>query len=168
MAYYDENGKITIDEVAANKDIKRLREAAKILKESQASIRNLQRQSGDMQGLTALAIQEKGTEMEKKLGQMITKLESTADYIQKVVANYRRKDEELKRLIQAQRIAAEAVKSTIKPSPVNVQDIGKSGGASIKETAEAARQTMDRDALKETATKAAQKVFESFGDFFKK
>ncbi len=36
MAYRDENGRITIDEQAAQKDIRRLREAANILKDSRA------------------------------------------------------------------------------------------------------------------------------------
>ena len=100
MAYHDENGKLTIDEAAANRDIKRLREAANILKDSRASIRSLRQQSTDMQGLAAQAIQEKSTEMEKKLTQMIDKLEDTADYIQKVVKRYQKIDEDLKKLIE--------------------------------------------------------------------
>lgn len=100
MAYHDENGRITIDEQAANRDIRRLREAAGVLKDSRAGIRNMRQQSSDMKGLAAGAIQEKSLEMESKLSQMIDKLEETADYIQKVVRRYQKIDEDLKKLIQ--------------------------------------------------------------------
>lgn len=176
MAYYDKNGRITIDEAAANQDIRRLREAAQILKESQASIRSLQRQGSEMQGLTAQAIQEKSMEMEKQLGRMITKLESTADYIQKVVANYRRQDEELKRLIQAQQIMTEAGK-TVKTGAGSVQNAGetrqelmsdevrKSWMADLEKQAEAAAKEA---AAKEEAQKAVKSALNGFGSIFKK
>lgn len=101
MAFHDEKGRITIDEQAAEQDIRRLREAADILKESREAIRSLRRQSGDMQGKAASAIQAKGQEMEKELAGMIERLEDSADFIRKTVEHYRRLDEELKRAIQA-------------------------------------------------------------------
>lgn len=106
MAFHDDKGRITIDEQAAAQDIRRLREAADILKESREAIRSLQRQSGDMQGKAASAIQAKGQEMEKELARMIEKLENSADFIRKTVEHYRRLDEELKRAIQAAAHAA--------------------------------------------------------------
>lgn len=99
MAFHDEKGRITIDEQAADQDIRRLREAADILKESREAIRSLQ--SGDMQGKAASAIQAKGREMEKELARMIERLEDSANFIRKTVEHYRRLDEELKRAIQA-------------------------------------------------------------------
>ena len=44
MAYHDEKGRITIDAAAANKDIKRLREAIQVLEDSRSAIRSLTRQ----------------------------------------------------------------------------------------------------------------------------
>ncbi len=134
MAYRDENGRITIDEQAAQKDIRRLREAANILKDSRASIRSLRQQSGDMQGLAVSAIQDKSLEMDKKLTEMIEKLEGTADYIQKVVRHYQKIDEDLKKIIQQTAIAAgEAVAGVAgKPGSGRIlDDIGKAAQIGI-------------------------------------
>ena len=134
MAYRDENGRITIDEQAAQKDIRRLREAANILKDSRASIRSLRQQSGDMQGLAVSAIQDKSLEMDKKLTEMIEKLEGTADYIQKVVRHYQKIDEDLKKIIQQTAIAAgEAVAGVAgKPGSGSIlDDIGKAAQIGI-------------------------------------
>lgn len=127
MAYHDENGKLTIDEVAANRDIRRLREAANILKDSRASIRSLRQQSTDMKGLSAQAIQEKSTEMERKLTQMIDKLEDTADYIQRVVKHYQKIDEDLKRLIEQTALAAQQAAQQAAQTGIS----GSSHGGSI-------------------------------------
>ncbi len=125
MAYRDENGRITIDEQAARQDIRRLREAADILKDSLAGIRSLRQQSMDMQGLAVTAIQDKSLEMEKKLTQMIKKLESTADYIQKVVRHYQKMDEDLKKMIQQAAIAASDVVAGVSDKTPSLKDLGK-------------------------------------------
>ncbi len=108
MAYFDENGRITIDEDAAAKDIRRLRESAQVLKDSRAAIRSLKNQAGEMQGQISSAILQKANEMEKRQTAMIDKLEETASYIQRVVDRYQKLDEEIKRAIQAAASAAEA------------------------------------------------------------
>ena len=61
MAYFDENGRITIDEDAAAKDIKRLRESAQVLKDSRAAIRSLKAQASELEGQISEAILEKPT-----------------------------------------------------------------------------------------------------------
>lgn len=129
MAYRDENGRITIDEQAAQKDIRRLREAANILKDSRASIRSLRQQSGDMQGLAVSAIQDKSLEMDRKLTQMIEKLEDTADCIQKVVRHYQKIDEDLKKIIQQAAIAAGEAVAGVAGKPGNGS--GSAAGGSI-------------------------------------
>ena len=130
MAYHDENGRITIDGQAADRDIRRLREAAGILKDSRAGIRNMRRQSMDMKGLAAGAIQEKSMEMERKLSQMIDKLEETADYIQKVVIQYQKIDENLKSLIQQTMQAAQHAVQAIQ------NGVGEAAGTGTSSPAE--------------------------------
>ena len=108
MAYFDENGRITIDQDAAAKDIKRLRESAQVLKDSRAAIRNLKNKAGELEGQMSTAILEKAQAMDKRLTQMIDKMEETASYIQKTVNKYEQLDREIKRAIQAAQDAAEA------------------------------------------------------------
>ena len=108
MAYFDENGRITIDEDAAAKDIKRLRESAQVLKDSRAAIRSMKNQALEFKGEMSNAIVEKANEMERRQTAMIEKLEETAAYIQRVVNRYQKLDEEIKKAIQAAASAAEA------------------------------------------------------------
>lgn len=108
MPYFDENGRITIDEDAAVKDIKRLRESAQVLKDSRAAIRSMKRQAMEFHGEMSNAIVEKANEMERRQTAMIEKLEETAAYIQRVVNRYQKLDEDIKKAIQAAANAAEA------------------------------------------------------------
>jgi len=125
MAYRDRNGKITIDEYAANQDIKRLSEAVQVLKDSRNAIQNLQRQAEDLRGETAVAIQTKGQEMYRKLTRMIDKLEETIAFIRKTVRYYEEMDAEIKRAIQA---AADASAAAAAAAAVTASSSGFSGG----------------------------------------
>ena len=71
MAYHDENGRITIDEVAANGDITKLRASIDTLKTILERFQQLQQQAGESQGNTASAISDKAVEMSSKLKKMI-------------------------------------------------------------------------------------------------
>lgn len=93
MAYHDEKGRITIDAAAANKDIKRLREAIQVLEDSRSAIRSLTRQASQMQGAVAVAVMNQAQRMEKSLGSMIGRLEETIAFIQKTVRHYELLDE---------------------------------------------------------------------------
>ncbi len=72
--------------------------------------------------------------MDKKLTEIIEKLEGTADYIQKVVRHYQKIDEDLKKIIQQTAIAAgEAVAGVAgKPGSGSIlDDIGKAAQIGI-------------------------------------
>ncbi len=131
MAYHDEKGRITIDAAAANKDIKRLREAIQVLEDSRSAIRSLTRQASQMQGAVAVAVMNQAQRMEKSLGSMIGRLEETIAFIQKTVRHYELLDEQIKQAIQAAASAAAAVQAA---SAVNAQNTKNtnSGGTPVK------------------------------------
>lgn len=132
MAYRDRNGKITIDEYAANQDIKRLSEAVQVLKESRNAVRNLQQKAEDLRGETSVAIQNKGQEMYQKLTRMIDKLEETIAFIRKTVRYYEELDAEIKRSIQAAADAAAAV-TAVASAKVSGGGGTSSGGGSSRD-----------------------------------
>ena len=76
MAYRDENGKITIDDVAAGEDIKK--------------------------GQTAQAIYDKSQELINQIQRLDNNLEETTNYIRHVLAVYKAKDEMLKAIMASQ------------------------------------------------------------------
>lgn len=67
MAYRDMNGNITINENAANADIKRLCAAKQYLVDSENAINSLIKQAADGQGETATAVVEKPMSLKCRL-----------------------------------------------------------------------------------------------------
>ena len=88
MAYRDMNGNITINENAANADIKRLCAAKQYLVDSENAINSLIKQAADGQGETA-------NELKMQIEKLISALENTEDYISRTVAKYKRIDKEV-------------------------------------------------------------------------
>lgn len=150
MAYHDENGKITIDEQAASKDIQRLTESAQVLRASKDAIVSLQRQAADMEGQISVSVILKSQMMEKRLNQMIEKLEYTAEYIRKTVRRYELLDEQIKQAIESAANAASAVIAAsgvptnvgtglgTKPSSSNYTGTSGKGNSSTKKDLEKA------------------------------
>lgn len=99
MAYRDMNGNITINENAANADIKRLCAAKQYLVDSENAINSLIKQAADGQGETATAVVEKANELKMQIEKLISALENTEDYISRTVAKYKRIDKEVTELI---------------------------------------------------------------------
>lgn len=95
MAYRDMNGNITINENAANADIKRLCAAKQYLVDSENAINSLIKQAADGQGETATAVVEKANELKMQIEKLISALENTEDYISRTVAKYKRIDKEV-------------------------------------------------------------------------
>ena len=79
MAYKDENGKITIDDVAAGEDIRKIERAQSILQNALQSLRAAQTEGANSKG----------------------DLEETTNYIRHVLAVYKAKDEMLKEIMAA-------------------------------------------------------------------
>lgn len=101
MAYKDANGRITIDEVAAQKDVRNILAAVEKLNESKNAIYQLILNASDMKGETVSAIAEKGTEIKADIEAMIKNLETTADFIIKTVNYYKKLDSEIKNAINS-------------------------------------------------------------------
>ncbi len=100
MAYRDHRGRITIDEVAARKDIKRIDEAIQRLNMARSALNQLHSTSVSIKGNTGHALEEKSMEIIGRLNASISYLEMTKSAVQKTVAKYQRLDREVKQLIQ--------------------------------------------------------------------
>ena len=98
MAYRDENGKITIDDVAAGEDIKK----QAILQNALQSLRAAQTEGANSKGQTAQAIYDKSQELINQIQRLDNNLEETTNYIRHVLAVYKAKDEMLKAIMASQ------------------------------------------------------------------
>ena len=85
MAYKDENGKITIDDVAAGEDIRKIERT----------------EGANSKGETAQAIYDKSQELINQIQRLDSNLEETTNYIRHVLAVYKAKDEMLKEIMAA-------------------------------------------------------------------
>lgn len=100
MAFIDWNGNITIDEAAAEADIRKAAAAVTILRETESALKALAVESGDFQGDTASAIGEKSQELLVKVQKLISNLENMQSYTRQVVARYRKLDQQIKEQIE--------------------------------------------------------------------
>ena len=100
MAYKDENGKITIDDVAAGEDIRKIERAQSILQNALQSLR-AQTEGANSKGETAQAIYDKSQELINQIQRLDSNLEETTNYIRHVLAVYKAKDEMLKEIMAA-------------------------------------------------------------------
>ncbi len=115
MAFKDSSGRITIDEYAADQDIKRINQAINSLNDSKRALENMINQASGEKGATAVAIVEKANEMKKQIESMINRLNETSSFISRTIAHYREVDRQVKEAIQnSMRAAASA--STPAPS----------------------------------------------------
>ena len=101
MAYKDENGKITIDDVAAGEDIRKIERAQSILQNALQSLRAAQTEGANSKGETAQAIYGKSQELINQIQRLDSNLEETTNYIRHVLAVYKAKDEMLKEIMAA-------------------------------------------------------------------
>ena len=102
MALYDENGKITIDDVAANADIKRINASLDKLRASLKTVDGLiEYAASSQEGKFATAMIDKLTEIKKRRNSMISQLEETAHFIRKVVEHYTALDRAIKEAIMS-------------------------------------------------------------------
>lgn len=101
MAYYDENGRITIDENAAKADIQRINRAVEYLESSKKALSALISQASEGKGQTTAAITEKAAELNSKIVDLISKLRDTSDFIHRTVQVYQAKDAQIKAQIDA-------------------------------------------------------------------
>lgn len=121
MALKDSSGRITIDEVAAQQDIRKLEQAMDVLSESQKALESLLNQAGSEQGQTARAIEEKAAELKRQVVSLKDNLNVTSQFIRQTVAHYQEVDRQLKAAILAQQVTAVAQASVPTPSAPKAQ-----------------------------------------------
>lgn len=93
MAYHDANGKITIDEVVANRDISHALQAKQSLAEAEAKLKLMLQQTETFEGETARALSEKSGELLARVRKVMDSIDETVSYTRHVVAVYRAIDE---------------------------------------------------------------------------
>ena len=121
MAFRDQNGKITIDEVAAQQDIQKLATAINALETARRSITHLIQQAENEQGETSIAVVEKATELKTEIEETISRLSETSDLIKKTVAQYQLIDQQIRDAINSSQITASST------PPVDLGQLIKDG-----------------------------------------
>ena len=168
MALKDSSGRITIDEHAAQADIRKLEQAMTVLSESQKALENLLNQAGSEQGQTVRAIEEKAAELKRQVTSLKDNLNVTKQFIQQTVAHYQEVDRQLKAAIQAQQVTAVAQASVPAQSAPKAQ---ASAPASAAKSVASAAKTVAKAATTKPKTSAAKEVIndllDDVGDWFK-
>lgn len=103
MAYHDMNGKVMIDEAAAQADIRQERQAEQILRRAAQALQAVQNESNSFQGETATAINEKAEQLRRKILSLVSDLEDTQSYTQRVVRRYWLLDQKWKQTFENMR-----------------------------------------------------------------
>lgn len=103
MAYHDMNGKIMIDEAAAQADIRLERDAERILRQAAQALRAVQNESNSFQGETAAAIGEKAEALRQRVLNLANDLENTQNYTQRVIRRYWLLDQRWKQTFETMR-----------------------------------------------------------------
>lgn len=96
MAFRDSDGRITIDEIAADKDIKQLRLSIAKMETAVNQLKEIQIQTEEFSGNTGIRIRESAAELIKEITQSIQTTEETIERIQMAVAKYQQIDKDLK------------------------------------------------------------------------
>ena len=103
MAYHDMNGRITIDEAAAQADIRLERQAVQILRRATQALRAVQNEANSFQGETASAIGDKADSLRLQINNLMDDLEETQNYTQRVVRRYWLLDRKWKQVFENMR-----------------------------------------------------------------
>lgn len=101
MAYHDANGRITIDELAAQRDIGLLKESAELLNEAENILRDVQVLVSETESPVTVKLQDAGEYLRKNVTQLSDAMQQLSTGIQKTVSKYQEIDRELKNTISA-------------------------------------------------------------------
>ena len=96
MAFYDENGKITIDEVAAQKDVNNLEQLNEILNGIMDTMGQIELMASEFDSETNKGIIEEGMSIKLSLKNLSTQTTLTSDFIKNVVRKYQAIDKNLR------------------------------------------------------------------------
>ena len=96
MAFYDENGKITIDEVAAQKDVNNLEQLNEILNGIMDTMGQIELMASEFDSETNKGIIEEIMSIKLSLKNLSTQTTLTSDFIKNVVRKYQAIDKNLR------------------------------------------------------------------------
>ena len=99
MSYIDYNGNITIDEVAARRDITRINNAGNSLNQAFATVDHLISELSNMEGEAVSAALDKAHELRKRIVQLCDNLEASATLINTTVVQYQTLDRNVRKKI---------------------------------------------------------------------
>ncbi len=103
MAFKDQNGKITIDEVAAAQDVRNLNKSKESLLDAVSRLKEIQAVASEFSGKTGTVITETAVQLEKEISAAIASVDETVANIQGTVQKYQAIDSHLKDLINGEK-----------------------------------------------------------------
>ena len=101
MEFRDSDGRITIDEAAAQKDIKQLQLSIESMQKALNELNEILAQSEEFSGNTATQIREASVLMIQNIQKSIKNTEDAIDQIQKTVSKYQLLDQKVKGIVNA-------------------------------------------------------------------
>lgn len=101
MAFRDSNGTITIDEVAAEKDIKQLRLSKENMEMALKELQEILAQADEFSGNTGMRIRDASMAMINDINKSIEGIDTTIEHIQMTVNKYQQIDLDLKKMIES-------------------------------------------------------------------
>lgn len=99
MAFTDQNGKITIDEIAAQQDIKNMAAAKENLTAAADSLKEAMALASELSGDTAATIEDTARQFIKQIDATITSIDTASHNIETTVRTYQAMDSKLKNVI---------------------------------------------------------------------
>ena len=96
MAFKDENGKITIDEIAAQQDIRNLNKSKESLLTAIDHLKEIVAIAAEFSGNTGTAIGETALQLQKQIQATIDSIDTTSNNIDTTIKKYQAIDAALK------------------------------------------------------------------------
>lgn len=104
MAFKDENGKITIDEIAAQQDIRNLNKSKESLLTAIEHLKEIVALAAEFSGNTGTAIGETALQLQKQIQATIDSVDTTSNNIDSTIKKYQAIDAALKDAINGAKL----------------------------------------------------------------
>lgn len=101
MAFKDENGRITIDEIAAERDVLQLYKSKQALEDALNLVKQIKIEVSEFSGITGETILDSSNHIQAQIDELISETETTIESIKQVVSKYQAIDADIKSKIEA-------------------------------------------------------------------
>ena len=101
MAFKDENGRITIDEIAAERDVLQLYKSKQALEDALNLVKQIKIEASEFSGITGETISDSSDHIQTQIDELISETETTIETIQQAVSKYQAIDADIKSKIEA-------------------------------------------------------------------